>query len=385
MNMSKENVQWLVIGLLIAGIVGLGAIIINQKSQLSEISRALVGAKQTNQQAPAPALTEQQPNTISQGEVPQQAQKTEGMLATSSCPRAHVKEDNKLNADGSIKETLYTVSVNGELISGSTISDTRGRIGSALVSSDCSRVSWTVIPRDETSAEGKYVKAELIRTVLIGKDNIQDFSLPIAGPASITPYIADRILVGIGQPVVSEADIPSEGSFALTFYSVEVTGAVVNKVGGPYLAVSPDLQKIVKTTDQYKVVLSNLLTNKTVVLANGAKEYATDFTFSPDSNNLAYLKLSGDRSLIFAELYRPIDVHDILSGSLLIQPVDGGAPKDVIRGGFTPDNEFRVDRWISPTILQYTQPETSVRVQQVDYSTTPPTFEKKELIDWDAI
>jgi hypothetical protein len=193
-------------------------------------------------------------------------------------------------------------------------------------------------------------------------------------------YTLDR-----GQPVVSEADIPSEGSFALTFYSVEVTGAVVNKVGGPYLAVSPDLQKIVKTTDQYKVVLSNLLTNKTVVLANGAKEYATDFTFSPDSNNLAYLKLSGDRSLIFAELYRPIDVHDILSGSLLIQPVDGGAPKDVIRGGFTPDNEFRVDRWISPTILQYTQPETSVRVQQVDYSTTPPTFEKKELIDWDAI
>lgn len=42
MNMSKENIQWLVLALVVVGFIGLGALTIDQGSQLTKVSNALI-------------------------------------------------------------------------------------------------------------------------------------------------------------------------------------------------------------------------------------------------------------------------------------------------------------------------------------------------------
>lgn len=372
--MSNEKISWLIVALLGLACVALAGVTVIESQRINQLAVAAAAACPVAA-APAPAPTEAPAPTASQ---------PTANPASGECPRARVRMTDQLNADGSVKETDYSVSVNGQVIPGSVVTDQVGRITSALVSGDCARVAWVVAPRNEFSAEGSYVKAETVRTARIGESQITDFVMPEMGPVSLDTYLATKLVAGIGSPIVSEADLPSESSFEETFYALTTADGSITKVGGPYLAVAPDLQKVV-AKDGEDTVLINNESGKKIVLAKGAKEYATEFAFSPDSANLAYLKLKGDRDTVFTALYRPIEDVGIIPAAVTIQPVDGQTASEVISGGYTITNDFHVDRWTSPTIFQFTESETAVRVHQVDFATAPPTYTKEGLIDWEKL
>lgn len=375
--MSNEKISWLIVALLGLACVALAGVTVIESQRINQLA-ATVAASCQEAAASVPALP-----TEATAPAPTASEPTAN-AANGECPRARVRMTDQLNADGSVKETDYSVSVNGQVIPGSVVTDQVGRITSALVSGDCARVAWVVAPRNEFDAKGDYAKAETVRTARVGESQITDFAMPALGPASLDSYLATRLVVGLGAPVVDEADVPSESTFELTFYALTPADGAITKVGGPYLAVAPDLQKIVAKDGDDTVLIDNS-SNKKTVLAKGLKEYATEFAFSPDSANLAYLKLTGDRDTIFEALYRPMTDFGILPAYIKVQPVDGGVASDVISGGYDITDDFHVDRWTSPTVFEYTQSEAAVRVQRVDYATAPPTYTKEGLIDWEKL
>lgn len=304
----------------------------------------------------------------------------------SSCPRARVLTDYTMRPDGSIDKTFYSISVDGKKLNGSVTASDTGRIENVQVSSDCKSLAWIVAPLNELDATGNYTKAETVRFTMFDQNTVRNFTLPVPGPASVIPFTSNNIIVAIGALVISESDVPSEDALSSNFYAIEVGTGATAKIGGPFLAVSPDLQKIVKKVGA-NIVLENKVSGKAILLAKGDSEFAHEYVFSPDSNKLAYIWFGGKRGDIFAILFRPIALDDqtIVSAKIAVQPVDGSSEFVPIRGGYNINHGWDIDRWLSSDLLQYTQSEYAARDYQVDMSARPPTVEKQGLIDWSSI
>ena len=230
------------------------------------------------------------------------------------------------------------------------------------------------------------MKPETLRVAEVGLEAITEVALPVAGPAHVTPFVGGNVIVAVGSPQGSESDVPDESAFESTFYVVDLSARAARKIGGPYLAVSPDLRHVVRKTDGTTVVLEDTETKRLVQLAKGAREYVTQFMFSPDNKRLAYLALDGDRNDVFMLLYRPVDESVIVGARLIVRLTDGvGEPVDVIRGGYSVQSAWNIDRWTSPTVLEYVQSEFAGRTYEFDAGTSDKGAVKKGLIDWERI
>lgn len=365
--------------LLVLALVGLGAFSVAQQMQLRTLQQSL---------SEGTSATEKQEAPVAKSEVPVP---DTGKDRTTCASRARVKEKYELNPNGSVRFSFQTVSVDGKEFAASTVTNGQdGRIDQAIVSLDCLRVAWVVTPavaiNDET---GMQVKPSLVRTVALAGGSVQEVVLPAVGPAALHPFVGTDAIVSVATPEVREVDVPSEADLEGAFYRVDLASGRTENIGGPYLAVSPDFRFVVRRIDG-TISLQTKEGGSTVVLADRKKnEFATDFAFSPDSRYLAYLRLKGEDSLLFAKLYRPINpeiIDEIVRGDLLVRDVSGpdaGRERPIISGGYTVDS-FRVDRWTSATEIEWTQPETASRLNRTDV-TNGGSSEKNGLLDQEAI
>jgi hypothetical protein len=301
--------------------------------------------------------------------------------------RARVKERYELNTNGSIRYTFQTVSVDGKEIAATTVrTDRDGFIRQALVSLDCKHVAWVIQQKDAHDQNGTQVKPDILRsTSFDGTELIREVVLTAIGPATLHPFVASDALVSVGTPEVKEHDAPMESDLEGMFYKVDLTAGTTENIGGPFITVSPDFQFVVKRTDD-AISLQARKNGQSVILADKTRnEFAVDFAFSPDSHYLAYLKLKGERGLLFGKLFRPISsdiTEEIVHGELLVRDVAKGTEYALISGGYTVDS-FRVNRWIADTELEWTEPETASRLYRTDV-TKDGSSKKNELLDWEA-